>query len=625
MVVHHKIDFGAGFATATTPKNNVALKLRLTWAQGTRQREVQSILLEWVGDTARKINTYRQQGLSGGKGIGIGPKHRLESPGGQLLAASVVDLGNQSTEWQCDRVKSPLRKMAGNDSFDENIENLSFSFLAKLPSGAPGRILQSDYTITPATRTTHRTEFEKLSMLMMVVFLGDRLVKMITETPKVISKAVTEIAGIVNPFYTVSGIIKLVSKILALLLYLAYVVFLFIQLIKLVLNALDIIYPIPTYKKGMRVDTIMTRVAQRFGLAFNSSVFTGIWKDFIFMPEKFTSPNASNPLLSFEFGQTELLQDILSHGYPTWTAGRFFDWACAYFNAEKRIINGVLHFHRRDRFYGQTGYRLPNSGPKGMTYFYPDPHTTNCATMPMDYFISYEVDKEELNTFQRYKGTCVRNKTVPITSPDPLDEVSKGKTDVRLGVSRALRKNYLNEAEVFMNNEVTSTLFQFLNNSLGMMANIIAAAQSGNFPPSSQNAFMITNNRLGWLELSSHWISIPKVFIGVKAPGSGNGYLLHPQSEAVTAAVSVYNTWHIINTPMHGGQYIYFKNKPLPLCFSDWNILSQNNFCYDWFNKKVEVLDVDWEIRKNKAAFAYQIQQNHTNNLKETLIEDERQ
>ena len=622
MVVTHKINFGTGLAVVANPVNNKALELVLNWEKGSPNRELQSISLEWAGDTAKKINAYRNAGLfSGGLGIMQGLQHRIESQYGNLkIIDTCIDLANSSTEWECDLVKAPIRRAKSNDAFDELTNVLSFSFLAKLPANQVGKISQSDYTLTPFTVTRHRTSFEKLSLTISAFVIIDALQKMIRDVPRYISKLVTEIAAILTVTYTLAGLIKIISKVLGLLLYLVYIIFLFISLLKLVIDILFMIFPPPRFKKGMKVYDTMKKVCDYLGLGFQSSILTSVnWKDAIYLPQKITIPSATLPLINFDIGADESI-NANAHGYPEMTAQQYFEEMSTYFNAERKIINGTLYFERRDKFYGLSTYVLKNTDKAGYSFNYPDPHTTNASELPMDYFITYQIDNEELNTFQRYNGTCFRNITYPITVNNLVDDLSKTKVEVRFNIARALRKNYLNEIETFLNNDVINSLYLFMNTSVGMMFSVISQLQSGQFPPSVQPLSPIIT-RLGFLELSSEFIGTPKIFIGDK---NGAYWHVHPQSENITAAKNIYLQFHEINTPLHGAQWIRYKNKIVSLCEKDFNSLSQNNYFNNYLGKKCELKNLKWNLDEETCLIDYRIQQNFTNNLQEKQIENER-
>ena len=69
-------------------------------------------------------------------------------------------------------------------------------------------------------------------------------------------------------------------------------------------------------------------------------------------------------------------------------------------------------------------------------------------------------------------------------------------------------------------------------------------------------------------------------------------------------------------------QYLTYKDKEIPLCCSDFNILRDNNIINSWDGKKGRVDSIRWNPFNNTANVDFRIKEVFTKNLSQNIIID---
>jgi len=191
----------------------------------------------------------------------------------------------------------------------------------------------------------------------------------------------------------------------------------------------------------------------------------------------------------------------------------------------------------------------------------------------------------------------------------------KNLTQVRLNFALAKRKDHFSKVEDFVNLIVQG--FVSFTNAIIKAINFITGIFNAPAIPTITNPM---GNRLGWIELSSDFTSVPKIFIGTLQ--SNGDWAIALNNQVDTSANALMNNFHLINLPLHGNQWLTYKNKTIPLCCSDYLILKDKNYITTVDNKKGKITRLLWNLHKETADIDYRIQQVYTNNLKELFITD---
>jgi hypothetical protein len=376
----------------------------------------------------------------------------------------------------------------------------------------------------------------------------------------------------------------------------------------------DNIIQLPKYKLCMKVSTLFQKACDYMGIGFSSTILqSGTYKDITIMPRKAAIMNGkyTNP---FKRAYNEK-NNANAYGHYDGTFKQLIIEMQEYFNAACKVIKGTLYFERIDYWQAQTPYKLDNKGKPGFTFNYPDPHSTNAHETPANYFIIYQTDEQDQNTYNRYKGTSLQvicKPNIINTNPNIL---LKNLTQVRLGFALAKRKDHLNKVEELVGAIVISftSLTNAIISAINFVTGIFGAVPIATLPPNPMG------NRIGWLELSSDFTGVPKIFIG---QNQGGDWKVVPSNEFLTGAVTLFNQFHYINIPTRGNQWLIYKNKTIDLCCTDFTVLSQNNYIMTHDNKKAKATRILWNLHKETADIDFRVQQDYTKNLSETIIVD---
>ena len=476
-----ELDFFISGKSVPPPINYRELQIEMLFTADKPSASVSATSLEWVGYDAIKINNYIRQGLFGQAGIYEGLPVQIRACNSTFIVFDgMIDLASASALFECDKVIAPIRRTGDIDFVNDRAESISFAYLASITPGLSGYISKSDYLAVPYTVTTHRTSFEKISIILSTYVIVKEFLETIKRTKELINTIIADIAGIATATSTAYAILKVAAMVLNILLFIAYLIVLITSLINMVVQLIDLIYPIKRYKLAMKVATLLQRGFAYLGMSFSSTIFQAgaTYENFIYMPRKNTIPDTSSPLNVFKRGANEL-NNPNAYGYPDMTFKQFIIEMQDYFNASIKIINNVAHFEVVDYWNNKSNQiNIPSIGKVGYTFNYPDPHGTNASELPSNYLLIYALDGEDINTYQRYAGTSYQVQLTPKVINYKQNVLLKNLKEVRLGVSLVKRKDYMNELEQDIN-IVIGTLVTFINSAAASIKKLINKIKKG--------------------------------------------------------------------------------------------------------------------------------------------------
>ena len=641
-----KLDFGNGFVTVAPPVNHAAIKLDIIFTSQKPSASIQSINFEWIGETAKSIIKYKNQGMTGGRGIGecipmqIVPCYKLITSGGvatiqvDFKVDLMLDLGSDAARFECDRVQCPILQSGRIDWLSVAAESVSYWYLASanVGGGVPGKINYSDYKKTPycinfipdgmAIVTLLLTEF-------MVVWQLAELIRGLKERVEALVVYVAQTAII-----TSGAILQLIFRIIEIVAYLIYIFFLlklFIQLIKDIAD--NILKPFPPkkiYKLCMREEDIWIRTANYFGLNFSSTIYApgSPYRDATEMPQKIVMPAEYQPfnLLSVFDRPYDENGNQKSYGHPDGTCKEFMERMMIKYNAEIRIDNNTLYFEERHFWDVTDPYQIPNVDEIGYTFNLPDPHGTNFHELPPSYLLKFQMDTSDLNTVHFYKGTSIHVMVNPIIVGNVKYLTNGQAVWIELPYALAKRKQFLNPIEQRINsiingmNGFISVMNQFVTTVIGTLNAVIQFFGGDGFDIPQIGLLQTLDNRIGWMELSNDSFTIPKTFIGTNV---GGDWELHPDSQAIMSAVGLFNNFHGKQLATRGNQYITYFDKRFGFCCTDVAKIIKKNVLITPDNKKGKFTKLSWWLENELAeGVDYRIRQDFTTNLKETIIID---
>lgn len=621
-----ELDFFLNGVLVPPPRNWKELQIELLFESDKPSASLQAIPLEWVGTNATLVNNYILQGVSGGVGIYEGLPLQIKScSGGLMIFDGILDLANDAALFECDIVKCPIKEAGRVDYVNDIAESFTFAFLASSQVTGAAHISTTDYLAVPFTITTHRTSFERISMILSLFMIGKELYETVKRTQELINTIIADIAGIATVTSTAYAILKVAAMVLNILLYIVYIVALLAALVTMLIDLIDLVYPIKRYKLGMKVKTMFEKACAYMGLSFYSTILASgsQYENLIWIPRKYTIPSTSNPLSVFSRGYNEL-GSPKAYGYYDGTFKQFILDMQEYFNARVMVKNNIFYFEKLNYWNKTNPYIIPDTNPVGYTFNSPEPHGTNASDLPSNYLVIYQVDGEDINTYQRYAGTSYQVQVRPTNVINQKNVLLKNLVEKRFNMALVKRKDYMNEMETQINAVLTGA--GNLINDIIQFVNKLLAFVTGN-PPASNPPPYLSNTRIGWMELASPFIGVPKIFVGQYNSTDGKWYV-HPNNQTLTAAQTIFETFHRCNLattdPATGthGQYLTYKNKKMPLCCSDYMVLTNNNILMTPKKKYGKFYRILWNLHQETADVDYGLNEKFTTNLTEQITID---
>lgn len=631
-----EINFGAGWQPVNPPTNWKAMQIEVIWVNDLPSASLQSTEFEWVLDEAKKIQQYRENGLTGnGPGIYEGLPLRISFCQQSAITPLefVIDLADERTRWECDKVTAPIKESARIDWLNDIASSFSFSFLASLTGNQPGRINPAtDYKRVPYA-ITEIPDYTQAMLISISLFVT---VKELLDVTTKISQMIAQLSGDTATAVATVGLASgsLIATIAIVVLYVAYLFLIVIILVEMIQSLVDNIIQLRKHKLGMRVVDHFQKACNYLGIGFSSSILQqGKYQNATIIPAKNIIPSLSNPLNVFDrpFDEGQNFPNNGAFGHYDSGSGTFAEFikdVSDVFNAEIKMKGGFLYFEPKNSWNSVGAYQLPNTGPVGYSFNYPDPHGTNASELASNYFLIWQTDPGELNTIHRYRGTSVQAILQPNISINKQNLLFKNSKEIRLNFALAKRKEYLTRIEKFLDRVITAWV-NYVNFILGAINGLINAintaisffggnpATIGTIPPLNVPGL---SGRVGWMALSNDTFSVPKMMIGTPV---GNDWELSPSSETDLAAITLFNSFHARNLATRGNQQLKFTEKELPFCCSDFQKVINNNVLADSLGRTGKFNRMVWDLHNDKAINVdYSVFLNFTNNLTEKIIID---
>jgi len=629
-----QLDFGQGFQTVPPPRNWKGIIISILFLDDQPNASLQNLNLEWVGETATKLNAYRAAGLNGGTGIYEGVGLRIAPcSGGEVFFDGFIDLAAPNAEWECDRVIAPCVEKGRTDQVSDLAGGISFAALAMLPTNAAGRI-------NPAT------DYKKIPYCLSYIPDGTQIallavsnVIILKELQELIEKIPAQIQSLIGAATTTAAtvgatIALIVAEIIKTVLYILYLAAIIIAIVNMVKAIINNIWQTKKYKLGMLERTAWNRICQYLGLGFSSTIYapSSQYYNATHVPRKTVIPSNSNPLNVFDRPFDEAVNfpnNNSVYGHPDENCADFIARMCQKYNAGVSIVNNTLFFEEVHYFNNTASWTIPNTDEQGNTFNLPDPSRTNASELAANYYLAFSIDQSELNTVHRYKGTSCEVQVRPITTYNVQRRSQQKGVQITLPEALAKRKAYLSNVEKAVN-QIINAVSVLANTITGLVNGLINALNwaiglfGGNtatvptIPPLPTN---ILNNRIGWMELTNDSFAVPKTFIGM---AQGNDWIISPASETIMSAQKLMSNFHGKNLGTRGNQQLIYENRQFAFCCADYNLLRNRNVAISPNGRPAKFRgELKWDLHNNiirDASWSEFV--NFTSNLQETIIID---
>lgn len=551
------------------------LELQLNWDQSDGlAASLSTSQFTFEGNAAHRVLERIRKGTNSGVGILEGMPFEITDCNSLTALKGCADTAAAEAVYRCDRVTLPVRDNRIVDYLNDRKDGFSFAYLASLPVGAPGKISPSDYRLIPYCISSI-PDYNQLLSTGITLFLITK------EIAEIIRKTADIIAELSVPPVTLVGAVKLILQA-------AYLVIIVVAIIKLVQTFIDCIIQPKKYKKGMYFRTLMQRGSAYLGLSFSSTILDNPNSPYYraaVIPRKIVQPNTG---LGFKRAADENTT-ATSYGYYDGTFGQLIAQLEDVFNAKAVVRGSTLYFERVDFWNNTSSFTLPNLDLDGINN---GSYRFNASELVSNYFTIWDLDNQELNTYDDYEGTSCQMQCTPVIVNDQKNVLLQHLTERRLGFSLGKGKKKLTGPEK------------------AMQAIISIMAFFTGFP--------LPASRIDWLLLSNDFTGQQK-FVVLDSSDK-----IHPNNKVLTSATTLMNNYHSVSFPLQN-QWMLYEGWEIPFCCDDYVALLNNNVIRTFDGRLGKMLNLRWQIGSDVAVIDFKVRPvggRYTNNLNQQIITD---
>lgn len=628
------------------PQNWQSLEIEIVFTNNPQDTtsnlaSIKTNTLEWMKENASTLNAWVKSGIMGGVGIFEGIPLRIEivAPQGNIVIFNgCINLVDEGVTFTCDIVKAPCRE-SKIDWLNDLSDSVSFAYLASI-----GQIGKSDYIPVPYIRNNIPNYTEVMLMSLGMYSFIKELQESIKRTGELISDLTGDSASTAATAGLTAG--QVAADITKVILYIAYIIFIIAVLIEFIIqigkNLIQLIIPV---KYGMKVADLFKKMTNYFGIGFSSTILqTAPFNNLVIIPKKtsYTNTTYSDNFFTGLFGGTLTRRNYDDSKNPTaygYFEGTFKEFILAMqdvFNAKIVISNNILYFERWDFFNNIAGVTLP---PISSEAPFDDPYGTNASEIASNFFLKYQLDSTDFNTYDQYDGTSVQMTLVPIKVNIARNLLLKNLVEKELQFSLVKRKTGFTEIENIVSFLIDAGItipnftIKFLNGLIKIINGLLKAIASflNITLPTIPTIPTITNpvaNRIGMMLLQNDFIGVPKLLLVDSTNHvdqfnqifTSANYLMNNFHSASFAVFSSGLPPNIVTT--YPNQYLIFKNKKIPLCIKDFLTLKNNNIIKDFQQRFGRVDSLRWNPFNETADIDYRIKETYTKNLSQTFVID---
>lgn len=384
------------------------------------------------------------------------------------------------------------------------------------------------------------------------------------------------------------------------------------------------------YHSAMRLSDLLNIGCNSFGLKFSSSIITQLESNggtLCILPEKrdFSLTKNNDGVLGY------LNKNDMGVGYYNGTLGDLLVTLRDIFNAEIRIINGVLYLEN-EQSYGVSTFEITDVDNQEYRY--------NTDEMYSNYLVSFATDTNDKYSIQNYKGTAYQAITTPITIIDKNKVLTKGLKEIQCrwalvnvksrltGKEKIYSEFYKTIAKLINTlietvNKITSVLavaiklinkiFKVLN---GLGLNLKITVPTIPKIPKTKLGNTI-ENRLGMMVMENDFVYTPKIML-LDIKSKERNTKPHANNRSTLNARNIYELFHKTQefSGANNNQHLIKQVENYPLVFTDYeNIINNNNIV----NGKL--LTCKWNPIREIASIEWKEPQTYTNNLKTEYFE----
>lgn len=406
-----------------------------------------------------------------------------------------------------------------------------------------------------------------------------------------------------------------------------YIGLLILTIVKMIKDILDLLIQRVKYWSAMKLEKLLEVGAKEMGLKFSSSLIEGKWKNAVIIPEKFALPDDGKGVLGF------LSKNKISDG--GYFRGTYFDLLSlmrTMFNCDFSVQDGFLLMEQNFDSVGEIPELEPIETP-----FY----RFNKEDFVSNHILSFQVDQNDKNTVQNFKGTSVQYQTKITNVSEIANLDAGGLEELVISLARGTRKQKLTIVEELFSElakvvdfigaalvkavnsaiSVINKITKFINKLIKKLNKVPGINFNFNFKPIKKIVYNKLNeaieNRIGMLSTETDFNAVPKlVFIG------SDGKLLKEQITA-KEVFEGYHTSKLFDPKYNNNaqRHVYSIDSVL-LCQKDLLEVEKTRKVVDPVNKKnSEVTTIGWDMHTEHCSIEYKVPKIWLPNLTTLIIE----
>ena len=563
----------------TKPVEFEKIQVSVDWT-GSRQTQVEIDTLTFRNAVAEQIIAMRSDSLGSfnGRPFGI-------SVGGYDLPEMMLNLRKNFKIIGDTEVQVAVEMVHEKDWITEIAAPLQFRRLEE-----EGAFAESDYYQVPYNINYIPDGMQVLMLSISIYNITKASIELVKET----AEAVAELVAGLTPNVGVGVSIPLGQILLAIAkiaIRIAYFIALALAIKNLVQALFEQLYSQTRYHTSIKIKSLFVVACEELGLEFESDLLDGEYEsNLVLMPSK-TERGKKNINLK-NFGTPARNDDGL------YFFGEFISSMMEDFNADYRIVDGVMRFERWDWWQNNSTETLDSNWTNQSRRL--NESGDNADDFKGGYFLSAQMDQTDRNTLDEFGGTAYDVITNNVVINEKKYDLSGGSVAIEFPFAFGVRKDELSFFERTL--KALATLVDGVTSVFGNGTNFAGDIEA----------------RKGNLQLSDHFTEKPKLLLM-----DSTGRLAPNQRENLSAK-SFWTRYHFINSfyPIDGIHNQWETYSMIMKINKDFFVnLLNNNFVKDSEGNDVEIEKLTWNIEEDAAEIQYRVNNQYNFNLRQSYVE----
>ena len=518
-------------------------------------------------------------------------------------------------------VIAPAVQSGNVDWLNDFAESFTFEYLYSQGFFGKDKFIPVPYVIVK------KQDYFEIAMTLVTVFIiSDKIKEQIIEIAQLA-------AGSANPL-EMTGIPRLILKIV-------YLLLLFASLIPLILRLISIIVPPTKYHNVMYVRDLFEIGCKYMNLTFKSSIIQKApFNQAVILSEKFAQFEGNTGIFAGIVG--DLKNNNEKVGYYKGTFGQFLNAMKEMFYAKIIIDNGVFYFEPDTFRLGSNGITIPTR------FDNKDKFELNYEDFYSSIELTFLTDTNDRHTIQEYKGTSFQLTQTPKTVTDIQKSLVRNLNVTTIPFALAKMKTEFTQIEKILLEFATAIqgslealtaglnlaiiainiLIKIINSILKALATIGIKIKLKIDPIKKLTTPQIEDsirNRIGMLKMESDFVYTPKIFLLQQSKSAVNTKI-SPLNQSVISASYLFYKFHTSKSfiSFNGSktnQYYLKENPSFPFSFDDYEKTRNNNAIFTEEGEEGELISLKFNPTEQLASCTYKVRKQYITNLKPIILE----